>query len=100
MVVIFFFQAEDGIRDDLVTGVQTCALPISSPLRRADVEIRRMRALLRMRVRLIYTCSRRLSSQRRCDRLDSSLMSFPLRGGNVSPPGRTDLRPMGITIKC
>src|SRR5258708_5207909 len=25
----FFFQAEDGIRDDLVTGVQTCALPIS-----------------------------------------------------------------------
>ena len=26
----FFFQAEDGIRDDLVTGVQTCALPICS----------------------------------------------------------------------
>src|SRR5205823_3309555 len=27
----FFFQAEDGIRDKLVTGVQTCALPISLP---------------------------------------------------------------------
>src|SRR2546430_3466408 len=27
--VIFFFQAEDGIRDLTVTGVQTCALPIS-----------------------------------------------------------------------
>src|SRR5207302_2573618 len=26
----FFFQAEDGIRDFHVTGVQTCALPISS----------------------------------------------------------------------
>src|SRR5258708_15109357 len=26
--MLFFFQAEDGIRDDLVTGVQTCALPI------------------------------------------------------------------------
>ena len=26
--MIFFFQAEDGIRDRLVTGVQTCALPI------------------------------------------------------------------------
>ena len=26
--VCFFFQAEDGIRDRLVTGVQTCALPI------------------------------------------------------------------------
>src|SRR5205823_10716196 len=29
----FFFQAEDGIRDKLVTGVQTCALPISSSRR-------------------------------------------------------------------
>src|SRR2546430_17316925 len=28
---IFFFQAEDGIRDLTVTGVQTCALPISCP---------------------------------------------------------------------
>src|SRR5215216_430947 len=31
----FFFQAEDGIRVDLVTGVQTCGLPISR-LRAAD----------------------------------------------------------------
>src|SRR3712207_8542977 len=29
--MIFFFQAEDGIRDIGVTGVQTCALPISRP---------------------------------------------------------------------
>src|SRR5690606_40534452 len=29
MVSLFFFQAEDGIRDFHVTGVQTCALPIS-----------------------------------------------------------------------
>src|SRR5258708_5480438 len=28
LITFFFFQAEDGIRDDLVTGVQTCALPI------------------------------------------------------------------------
>jgi len=28
ILVDVFFQAEDGIRDDLVTGVQTCALPI------------------------------------------------------------------------
>src|SRR5690554_7736023 len=27
---VFFFQAEDGIRDADVTGVQTCALPISA----------------------------------------------------------------------
>src|SRR3989442_9771604 len=34
MVLFFFFQAEDGIRDADVTGVQTCALPIS-PIRHA-----------------------------------------------------------------
>src|SRR5437867_5194870 len=31
--VFFFFQAEDGIRDRTVTGVQTCALPISPTAR-------------------------------------------------------------------
>src|SRR3712207_8395041 len=34
----FFFQAEDGIRDIGVTGVQTCALPISDDAIRALVE--------------------------------------------------------------
>src|SRR5699024_11805862 len=31
---LFFFQAEDGIRDRNVTGVQTCALPISRDIRK------------------------------------------------------------------
>src|SRR5690606_40106024 len=31
LVFLFFFQAEDGIRDFHVTGVQTCALPIYDP---------------------------------------------------------------------
>ena len=34
LVFFFFFQAEDGIRDWSVTGVQTCALPISRRKRR------------------------------------------------------------------
>src|SRR5437867_12687454 len=33
----FFFQAEDGIRDRTVTGVQTCALPISRVVAVCDV---------------------------------------------------------------
>src|SRR5438093_8293064 len=33
VVCFFFFQAEDGIRDWSVTGVQTCALPISQGIR-------------------------------------------------------------------
>src|SRR5256885_15715506 len=32
LVVVLFFQAEDGIRDYKVTGVQTCALPICHPV--------------------------------------------------------------------
>src|SRR5699024_11908709 len=35
--ISFFFQAEDGIRDRNVTGVQTCALPISSGKAPVDV---------------------------------------------------------------
>src|SRR2546422_6840918 len=39
--LFFFFQAEDGIRDVAVTGVQTCALPIS--LRRPAQLVSRLR---------------------------------------------------------
>src|SRR5207245_8724553 len=36
LLLFFFFQAEDGIRDATVTGVQTCALPISEYSARTD----------------------------------------------------------------
>src|SRR2546426_7341065 len=43
----FFFQAEDGIRDYKVTGVQTCALPISISRRRLAQRVgRHMRVLV------------------------------------------------------
>src|SRR5438874_13374086 len=48
MASFFFFQAEDGIRDLYVTGVQTCALPISaSPFGRqlTGVNLERLLAL-------------------------------------------------------
>src|SRR5689334_23588601 len=35
-MIVFFFQAEDGIRDGTVTGVQTCALPICFAQLRVD----------------------------------------------------------------
>src|SRR2546430_12972961 len=43
--VFFFFQAEDGIRDLTVTGVQTCALPIYQRGRQADEMLRVFKAL-------------------------------------------------------
>src|SRR6266704_4166474 len=49
--VIFFFQAEDGIRDRNVTGVQTCALPISGSARRPAGGRGRIRSVPRPRGR-------------------------------------------------
>src|SRR2546429_586390 len=53
---VFFFQAEDGIRDVAVTGVQTCALPISLPGRCRKSRVRYLSSVfktggLRMGVR-------------------------------------------------
>src|SRR6266568_7426900 len=39
LLIFFFFQAEDGIRDGTETGVQTCALPISVMARRRMPEL-------------------------------------------------------------
>src|SRR3712207_6860837 len=39
IILFFFFQAEDGIRDIGVTGVQTCALPISDAFLRTMAEL-------------------------------------------------------------
>src|SRR5690348_17838258 len=47
----FFFQAEDGIRDGRVTGVQTCALPIS-----ADATTGRGKRLREKEPRLALVC--------------------------------------------
>src|SRR6266699_4750089 len=51
MVEGFFFQAEDGIRDADVTGVQTCALPISR--RWARWKVSETASLLRARPRRV-----------------------------------------------
>src|SRR5205085_4316717 len=61
VIVFFFFQAEDGIRDLTVTGVQTCALPIS--LRPHGRRLRR-RALSPGTRRRRRTRSRKSSSRR------------------------------------
>src|SRR5260370_1122481 len=49
----FFFQAEDGIRDSSVTGVQTCALPICNPIvaiepRKATIQPKNTKPRIRM----------------------------------------------------
>src|SRR5256885_12853334 len=67
---IFFFQAEDGIRDYKVTGVQTCALPIwtKAKRRRKKTAARRMR-FFRSRGRNL--CHRRGRSEEHTSELQS-----------------------------
>src|SRR5205807_6973060 len=55
-----FFQAEDGIRDYKVTGVQTCALPILASVRAGSVDAPVFRAL----VRAVSLVRRRLQADR------------------------------------
>src|SRR5574340_1328820 len=70
-VSFFFFQAEDGIRDLLVTGVQTCALPIWCPgigfLSRGDREIGVLRNV-EPPTRPRLECLRETGLILRCDR--------------------------------
>src|SRR2546430_9909093 len=61
---VFFFQAEDGIRDLTVTGVQTCALPIY-----ASSVYSSMESLISVMV--IFRCSSN-SRDRKSTRLNSS----------------------------
>src|SRR5205823_10297630 len=58
---LFFFQAEDGIRDKLVTGVQTCALPISTRC----APCRASAASIAGRICAAAAASRRLRSEER-----------------------------------
>src|SRR5207249_9338081 len=82
VMLIFFFQAEDGIRDRNVTGVQTCALPISSvmnlptrqpslhrvkySLRAAKCFLRRVRAGTSGLVRILRSEERRVGKEGGC----------------------------------
>src|SRR5699024_12063858 len=99
--VYFFFQAEDGIRDRNVTGVQTCALPISGvrplcarPPRRKMPRITRgrdaaMEFLLTRRVKV----SAQWSSEplrRALARFDRDL-EMTLNAGDLVPAGRIAL---------
>src|SRR5256885_3866497 len=53
--LFFFFQAEDGIRDYKVTGVQTCALPICSEAARMIPLSYNVRSILRRRFSAVAT---------------------------------------------
>src|SRR5256886_9195638 len=65
LLVVFFFQAEDGIRDLTVTGVQTCALPIL-PAGDGPEIAGAFHRRSRIRSRRSSTTRSRVTSPRRC----------------------------------
>src|SRR5256885_116993 len=65
-VLFFFFQAEDGIRDYKVTGVQTCALPILPPIPRRE-PIKKRPALFPDSLRAPQQSRRTESEHSQCD---------------------------------
>src|SRR2546430_9178197 len=79
LVFFFFFQAEDGIRDLTVTGVQTCALPISP-----------LEAVCDPRARAAAGAARRAGVRAR-DRADAE--SAARRGGSAALGERVRLVP-------
>src|SRR5256885_9359123 len=92
----FFFQAEDGIRDYKVTGVQTCALPIWAE--RPGLHHRRpVGGKRRPGIELPDRKSTRLNSSH----LVISYAVFCLKKKkNLRPPARATSRPFSICPPC
>src|SRR2546425_4029827 len=91
----FFFQAEDGIRDKLVTGVQTCALPISAtrgPRRPLGPRRRERPRRGRERRILLGPCGPRPDRSRRREDLDLCPRPPGRAGGGKRGGGPPEVR--------
>src|SRR5689334_24900728 len=88
LYVFFFFQAEDGIRDGTVTGVQTCALPISCPLESAHSP---QPVAVSFMIRPRVAESARIRAGRWAERLRGG-DNAPVRRGRTQEIGRASCR--------
>src|SRR5438128_8297935 len=79
---LFFFQAEDGIRDATVTGVQTCALPIFAALRCALAGYLGHRCIL-----LVVSCRGQLFKRKAADRATRRVEPASARDHDRPRPG-------------
>src|SRR5437762_4424577 len=77
----FLFQAEDGIRDTSVTGVQTCALPIS-----VDASVTRPRTLpANCATSVAGANSIKATAHTRARARQGDILSISLFGGGIQP---------------
>src|SRR5258708_10997484 len=80
VICVFFFQAEDGIRDDLVTGVQTCALPIFDQLEPA---LQQARNILMLTHRGIEDFGFR-TQENQLESIDQQIRNARMSGGVIA----------------
>src|SRR3989337_3869108 len=93
----FFFQAEDGIRDATVTGVQTCALPILGGVPRPRLKAERCRER-KVPLDVVDGILHRLD--RKSTRLNSSHGSISYAVFCLKKKNRTSTRSDHITFRC
>src|SRR5689334_24628718 len=90
MCVVFFFQAEDGIRDGTVTGVQTCALPILRVLAQKKAS----RSGIRMPAVVIHQPARRVITPTKMKTgVDTHAAAWERSGASFAP--RSEERRVG-----
>src|SRR5258708_1243668 len=97
-MLFFFFQAEDGIRDDLVTGVQTCALPISHGYGRANLRLAVASPFIDRRhgtERALAELLERLARKEHCE---IHLYAQRVEGLALDQPGVTHTQESGLII--
>src|SRR2546430_12995187 len=103
VAVVFFFQAEDGIRDLTVTGVQTCALPISNHhlvvakgarggIATSDVQVVTGEARTRELARMLGDPDMRTALSHAAELLRKASVSPAAPADRSSPPGRAQRR--------
>src|SRR5690606_40606777 len=97
---LFFFQAEDGIRDFHVTGVQTCALPISTAST-AAAKAAHSSSLAKFRTRTagisLFSTARRLSRVRGAS---SIFFQVPVAGITDTPEFKETSLPIVTSRSC
>src|SRR5699024_11426392 len=94
-VSFFFFQAEDGIRDRNVTGVQTCALPILYD--QAGVHIGHQHIVLKFYANLVFRSPAIHMGKRFMENVANQLCVPPQRQG---PVFRSEERRVGKEGRC
>src|SRR2546426_11179876 len=98
-IFFFFFQAEDGIRYYKVTGVQTCALPISPPARDELIAHGRLPVHRRERARQVRPVERRRGAQLAFERAALFGEGHALEVGEERADGRVVRRELGELAK-